>query len=119
MRETAYWLLGGTLGLDTVRGEIEEQARERRTLVLAALAVTLVAKLAAGARSGPEIPRRVPAYARPRFSCPVGRRTRVRMGVRTCLHDLQLVAVRYIVDSWPLQAVSAENGLFPRFRADF
>jgi hypothetical protein len=46
---TAYWLLGGTLGLDTVGGEIEEQARERSTLALAALAVTLVAKLAAGA----------------------------------------------------------------------
>jgi Protein of unknown function (DUF3995) len=46
---TAYWLLGGTLGLDTVGGEIEEQARERSTLALVALAVTLVAKLAAGA----------------------------------------------------------------------
>jgi hypothetical protein len=46
---TAYWLLGGTLGLDTVGGEIEEQARERSTLALAALAATLVAKLAAGA----------------------------------------------------------------------
>jgi hypothetical protein len=39
------------------------------------------------------------------FSCPVGRRTRVRMRVRTCLHDLPLVAVRYSVDSWSLQAV--------------
>lgn len=46
---TAYWLLGGTLGLDTVGGEIEEQARERSTLAIAVLAVTLVAKLAAGA----------------------------------------------------------------------
>jgi hypothetical protein len=46
---TAYWLLGGTLGLDTVGGEIEEQARERSTLALVALAATLVAKLAAGA----------------------------------------------------------------------
>jgi Protein of unknown function (DUF3995) len=44
---TAYWLLGGTLGLDTVGGEIEEQARERTTLALAVLAITLVAKLAA------------------------------------------------------------------------
>jgi hypothetical protein len=44
---TAYWLLGGTLGLDTVGGEIEEQARERSTPTLAALAVTLAAKLAA------------------------------------------------------------------------
>jgi Protein of unknown function (DUF3995) len=44
---SAYWLLGGTLGLDTVGGEVEEQARERTTLALAALAVTLVAKLAA------------------------------------------------------------------------
>jgi Protein of unknown function (DUF3995) len=44
---TAYWLLGGTIGLDTVGGEIERQARERTTLALAALAVTLVAKLAA------------------------------------------------------------------------
>jgi Pyridine nucleotide-disulphide oxidoreductase len=52
-------------------------------------------------------------------SCPVGRRMRVRMRVRTCLHDLPLVAVRYSVDSWSLQAVSAENSLFPRFRADF
>jgi Protein of unknown function (DUF3995) len=44
---TAYWLFGGTIGLDTVGGEIEEQARERTTLALAALAATLVAKLAA------------------------------------------------------------------------
>jgi Protein of unknown function (DUF3995) len=44
---TAYWLLGGTIGLDTVGGGIEEQARDRTTLALAALAVTLVAKLAA------------------------------------------------------------------------
>ena len=53
------------------------------------------------------------------FSCLVGRRTRVRMRVRSCLHDLQLVAVRYNVDSWSLQAVSAENSLLPWFRADF
>jgi hypothetical protein len=46
---TAYWLLGGTTGLDTVGGQIEEQARERTTLALAALSITLVAKLAAGA----------------------------------------------------------------------
>jgi Protein of unknown function (DUF3995) len=44
---TAYWLFGGTIGLDTVGGQIEEQARERTTLALTALAVTLVAKLAA------------------------------------------------------------------------
>jgi hypothetical protein len=48
---TAFWLLGGTIGLDTVGGQIEEQARERSTPALAALAVTLVAKLAAGAES--------------------------------------------------------------------
>jgi hypothetical protein len=40
-------LQGGTLGLDTVGGAIEEQARERFTLALAALAVTLVAKVGA------------------------------------------------------------------------
>jgi hypothetical protein len=45
---TAFWLLGGTLGLDTVGGEVEEQARERSAAALAVLAVTLVAKLAAG-----------------------------------------------------------------------
>jgi hypothetical protein len=45
---TAFWLLGGTLGLDTVGGEIERQARERSAAALAVLAVTLVAKLAAG-----------------------------------------------------------------------
>ena len=45
---TAFWLLGGTVGLDTVGGEIEEQARERSAAALAVLAVTLVAKLAAG-----------------------------------------------------------------------
>jgi Protein of unknown function (DUF3995) len=45
---TAFWLLGGTLGLDTVGGEIEEQARERSAAALVVLAVTLVAKLAAG-----------------------------------------------------------------------
>jgi hypothetical protein len=45
---TAFWLLGGTLGLDTVGGEIEEQARERSAAALAVLAVTLLAKLAAG-----------------------------------------------------------------------
>jgi hypothetical protein len=45
---TVFWLLGGTLGLDTVGGEIEEQARERSAAALAVLAVTLVAKLAAG-----------------------------------------------------------------------
>jgi Protein of unknown function (DUF3995) len=45
---TAFWLLGGTLGLDTVGGEIEEQARGRSAAALAVLAVTLLAKLAAG-----------------------------------------------------------------------
>jgi Protein of unknown function (DUF3995) len=45
---TAFWLLGGTLGLDTVGGEIEEQARERSAAALAVLALTLPAKLAAG-----------------------------------------------------------------------
>jgi hypothetical protein len=45
---TAFWLLGGTLGLDTVGGEIERQARERSGAALAVLAVTLAAKLAAG-----------------------------------------------------------------------
>jgi Protein of unknown function (DUF3995) len=45
---TAFWLLGGTLGLDTVGGEIERQARERSAAALAVLAITLVAKLAAG-----------------------------------------------------------------------
>jgi hypothetical protein len=45
---TAFWLLGGTLGLDTVGGEIEEQARERSAGALVVLAVTLFAKLAAG-----------------------------------------------------------------------
>ena len=45
---TAFWLLGGTLGLDTVGGEIEDQARERSAAALAVLALTLVAKLAAG-----------------------------------------------------------------------
>jgi Protein of unknown function (DUF3995) len=44
---TAYWLLGGTVGLNTVGGKIEEQARERTTLAVVALAATLVAKLAA------------------------------------------------------------------------
>jgi hypothetical protein len=48
---TGFWLLGGTLGLDTVGGEIEEQARERSAAALAVLAVTLLAKLArAGSR---------------------------------------------------------------------
>jgi Protein of unknown function (DUF3995) len=45
---TAFWLLGGSVGLDTVGGEIEEQARERSAAALAVLAVTLLAKLAAG-----------------------------------------------------------------------
>ena len=45
---TAFWLFGGTLSLDTVGGELERQARERSATLLAVLAVTLVAKLAAG-----------------------------------------------------------------------
>jgi Protein of unknown function (DUF3995) len=45
---TAFWLLGGTLGLDTVGGEIEEQARERSAATLAVLTITLAGKLAAG-----------------------------------------------------------------------
>lgn len=44
---TLYWLLGGTLGLDTVGGEIEELARERSATTLAVLAATFLAKLAA------------------------------------------------------------------------
>ena len=46
---TAYWLAGGTGGLDTVGGEVERLARERSAGAVAALAVTLVLKLAAGA----------------------------------------------------------------------
>jgi hypothetical protein len=42
---TAFWLLGGIPGLDTVGDEIEQQARERSASVLAVLVVTLVAKL--------------------------------------------------------------------------
>jgi hypothetical protein len=45
---TAFWLLGGTFGLDTVGGEIEEQARERSAAAVAVLAATLIVKLAAG-----------------------------------------------------------------------
>jgi Protein of unknown function (DUF3995) len=45
---TGYWLLGGTAGLDTVGGAVEEQARDRTPLAVVALAVTLAAKLAAG-----------------------------------------------------------------------
>jgi hypothetical protein len=45
---TAFWLLGGTLGLDTVGGEVEKQARERSAAAVAVLAVTLVVKLDAG-----------------------------------------------------------------------
>jgi Protein of unknown function (DUF3995) len=45
---TAFWLFGGTVGLKTVGGEIEKQARERSAATLAILAFTLVAKLAAG-----------------------------------------------------------------------
>lgn len=45
---TLFWLLGGTLGLDTVGGAIEELGRERSATTLAVLAATLVAKLAAG-----------------------------------------------------------------------
>jgi hypothetical protein len=45
---TAFWLLGGTLGLDTVGGQIEKEARQGTAAIRAVLAVTLVAKLAAG-----------------------------------------------------------------------
>jgi hypothetical protein len=40
------------------------------------------------------------------------------MGVRTCLRDLQFVAVRFSFNSWSLQGVSSENSLLPRLRAD-
>jgi uncharacterized membrane protein len=53
------------------------------------------------------------------FSCLVGRRTRVRMRVRSCLHDLPLVAVRFSFNSWSLQEVSAERSLLPAFHATF
>ena len=46
---TAFWLLGGTAGLDTVGGEVERLARERSPAAIAGLAVTLVLKLLAGA----------------------------------------------------------------------
>jgi len=46
---TLFWLLGGTLGLATVGGDIERLARERAAATLVVLAVTFVAKLAAGA----------------------------------------------------------------------
>lgn len=55
----------------------------------------------------------------PHFCCPVRRRTRVRMGVRTCLHDLQFVAISFSFDSLSLQAVSTESSLLQGFRADF
>jgi hypothetical protein len=45
---TAFWLLGGTLDLDTAGGEIEEQTLKRSAAAIAVLAVTVVAKLAAG-----------------------------------------------------------------------
>jgi hypothetical protein len=45
---TAFWLLGGTLGLDTVGGRIEKEARQGTAAIRAVLAVTLIAKLAAG-----------------------------------------------------------------------
>ena len=54
---TAYWLAGGTAGLDTVGGEVERLARERSSGAVAGLALTLLLKLAAGflalALSGP------------------------------------------------------------------
>jgi len=46
---TAFWLLGGTAGLDTVGGEVERLARERSPAAVAGLAVTLVFKLLLGA----------------------------------------------------------------------
>jgi hypothetical protein len=45
---TAFWLLGGTAGLDTVGGEIERLARERSTPMVLVLGLTLLLKLAAG-----------------------------------------------------------------------
>ena len=45
---TLFWLLGGTLGLDTVGGEIEELVRDRSAGALALGAAALAAKLAAG-----------------------------------------------------------------------
>ena len=43
-----YWTLGGTALLDTVGGEIERMARERSAGAVAALAVVVVLKVAAG-----------------------------------------------------------------------
>lgn len=45
---TLFWLLGGTLGLETVGGEFEKLARERSTSALALASAAIAAKLAAG-----------------------------------------------------------------------
>jgi len=59
---TLFWLLGGTVGLDTVGGEIEELGRECSPAALAVLTMTFVAKVAAGwlalALAGPRSRRR-------------------------------------------------------------
>jgi hypothetical protein len=44
---TLVWLLGGTAGLNTLGGRVEELARERSTGTLLVLTVTLLAKLGA------------------------------------------------------------------------
>lgn len=46
---TLFWLLGGTLGLSTVGGELERLARERSAPALALATGVVVAKLAVGA----------------------------------------------------------------------
>lgn len=45
---TLFWLLGGTLGLRTVGGQVEELARERSAIALGVGTAALVAKLVAG-----------------------------------------------------------------------
>jgi hypothetical protein len=45
---TLFWLLGGTLGLDELGGEVERLARERSVPALAVGVVALIAKLSAG-----------------------------------------------------------------------
>jgi len=46
---SAYWLAGGTVGLDTVGGEIERLGRERSGAAVAVLAAVVVVKLAVAA----------------------------------------------------------------------
>ncbi len=85
---TAYWLAGGTAGLGTVGGEIERLARERSAGAVAALAATLLLKLAAAAlalllaRSGP-----------PRFAVRLG----LAGGALLALYGGLLVAVGAVV----------------------